>query len=96
MAEEKERKDVHAANDNGSKAGEAGAETQRRSDALVLTIARALGRQIAREEFARLKANAANDNRRSDHAAGADNRRSDDMAGEMPPRDKEAGEETVR
>ena len=85
MVEEEERKDAHAPNDNGSKAGEAGAETQRRSDALVLTIACALGRQIAREEFARLKANAANDNRRSD-----------DVAGEKPPRDKEAGEETSR
>ena len=85
MAEEKERKDVHAANDNGSKAGKCAAETQRRSDALVLIIARALGRQIAREEFARLKANAANDNRPSD-----------DVAADEPPRDKEAGEETIR
>ena len=85
MAEEKERKDGHAANDNGSRAGERDAETQRRSDALVLTIARALGRQIAREEFARLKANAANDNRPSEG-----------VAGEKPPRGKEAGEETIR
>ncbi len=85
MAEGKGRKDGHAANDNFSKAGECGAEMQRRIDALVLTIARALGRHIAREEFARLKANAANDNRRSD-----------DVAADEPPGDEEAGEETIR
>ena len=85
MVEEEERKDAHAANDNGSKAGERDGETQRRSDALVLTIARALGRQIAREEFARLKAMAANDNQPSEG-----------VTGDKPPGDKETGEETIR
>jgi hypothetical protein len=61
MAEKKKR--IHVANDNGVEAGEGDAESWRRLDAVVLAVARALGRQIAREEFARLKAQSANDNR---------------------------------
>jgi hypothetical protein len=45
-----------AANDNGN------GDARVRIDAAALTIARLIGRQIAREEFERL--NAANDNRR--------------------------------
>ena len=55
-----------AANDNpGSGAGACG-EPEARIDAAVLTLARLLGRRIAREEFDRLEA--ANDNAPSDEA----------------------------
>lgn len=52
MAEENEREAVHAANDNGSRTGEA-------LDPRILRIAEAIGRQLARE---RIKPTAANDN----------------------------------
>ena len=60
----RERAPVHgpAANDNpGSKAG-----AEARIDAAVMRLARLLGRQIAREQFAR--PDAANDNRPEDNA----------------------------
>jgi len=63
MAEDKEREHLPPANENGAGTGRDGVEMQRRVDALVLTIARALGRQMAREEFAKLRAGTANDNR---------------------------------
>ena len=63
MAEDKERERLCPANENGVETGRGSIETQRRDDALVLVIARALGRQMAREEFARLRCEAANDNR---------------------------------
>jgi len=63
MAEDKERERLRPANDNDMATGGNDVETQCRDDALVLTIARALGRQMAREEFARLRCGAANDNR---------------------------------
>ena len=66
VAEKKEWKGRPVANDNGVEAGESDAEKQRRFDALILTVARSLARQIAREEFARLKALSANGNRSSD------------------------------
>ena len=62
MAEEKERRDTLAANDNSVEAGEGDSGKWRKVDELILTVVRALGRQIAREEFARLKALSANDN----------------------------------
>ncbi len=64
MAEDEQRKRLRPASDNGVGSGRDGVETQRRDDALVLVIAQALGRQMAREEFARLRCRAANDNRR--------------------------------
>jgi hypothetical protein len=64
MAEDEKRKRLRPANDNGVGTGRDGVETQRRDDALILVIARALGRQMAREEFARLRAGTANDNGR--------------------------------
>ncbi|MGO9817297.1 MAG: hypothetical protein ACLPJJ_00610 [Acidocella sp.] len=64
MAEDEERKRLRPANENGVETSGDGVETQRRDDALVLVIARALGRQMAREEFAKLRYGAANDNRR--------------------------------
>lgn len=64
MAEDEDRKRRCSANDNGVETGRDDVEMQRREDALVLTIARALGRQMAREEFAWLRCGAANENRR--------------------------------
>lgn len=48
-------------NDNRGAGGEAASERQRRIDRAVLTIARLIGRRIAREEFEALRV--ANDNR---------------------------------
>jgi len=62
MAEDDKRKRLRPANDDGGTGGD-DVEMQRRDDALILTIARALGRQMAREEFARLRCGAVNDNR---------------------------------
>lgn len=64
MAEDEQCKRFCPANDNGVQTGRDDVEMQRRDGALVLTIANALGRQMAREEFARLRCGAANDNRR--------------------------------
>jgi len=64
MAEDEERKCLCPANDNGVGTGSGDIVMQRRDDALVLVIACALGRQMAREEFARLRCGAANDNPR--------------------------------
>ncbi len=64
----RERAPVHgpAANDNpGSKAGTGGGP-EARIDAAVMRLARLLGRQIAREQFARPEA--ANDNKPEDNA----------------------------
>ncbi len=62
--EEKHRGRERAANDNGPPDGDAGSESGNnaaaRLDAVVLTIARLIGRQIAREHFEALQA--ANDN----------------------------------
>ena len=63
-----------AANDNGS------AET--RVQSAVLTLARLLGRQIAREQFAEL--HAANDNRPTEETREPQTR----QMGWMPPRDE--------
>lgn len=52
---------ITPANDNRDAGGEAASERQRRIDRAVLTIARLIGRRIAREEFEALRA--ANDNR---------------------------------
>lgn len=52
---------ITPANDNRGAGGEAASERQRRIDRAVLTIARLIGRRIAREEFEAL--HAANDNR---------------------------------
>lgn len=52
---------ITLANDNQGAGGEAASERQRRIDRAVLTIARLIGRRIAREEFDALRA--ANDNR---------------------------------
>lgn len=52
---------IAPANDNRGAGGEAASERQRRIDRAVLTIARLIGRRIAREEFEALRA--ANDNR---------------------------------
>ncbi|MDE0056868.1 MAG: hypothetical protein OXP07_02000 [Defluviicoccus sp.] len=49
-----------AANDNPGSGAEAGGEPAARIDTAVMTLARLLGRQIAREEFRRLEA--VNDN----------------------------------
>lgn len=49
------------ANDNTSPQGEPDAETWRRIDHVALTLARIIGRRMAREDFERLTA--ANDNR---------------------------------
>lgn len=52
-------------NDNGQRAGTndyAGADVSHQFDAVVMSIARLIGRQIAREEFA--SPTAANDNRK--------------------------------
>ncbi|MPZ41650.1 MAG: hypothetical protein GEU95_27130 [Rhizobiales bacterium] len=52
---------ITPANDNRGAGGDAASERQRRIDRAVLTIARLIGRRIAREEFEALRA--ANDNR---------------------------------
>lgn len=49
------------ANDNSGPLGEPGAETWIRIDRAALTLARIIGRRMAREDFERL--HAANDNR---------------------------------
>lgn len=49
------------ANDNTGPHGEPDAETWRRIDSVALTLARIIGRRMAREDFERLTA--ANDNR---------------------------------
>jgi len=49
------------ANDNTGPDGEPDTETWRRIDAVALTLARIIGRRMAREDFERLQA--ANDNR---------------------------------
>ena len=49
------------ANDNTGPDGEPSAETWRKIDRAALTLARIIGRRMAREDFERL--NAANDNR---------------------------------
>jgi hypothetical protein len=61
MADDTEpgRDETIPANDNRGPDGEA----QAKIDAAVMTIARLIGRQIAREEFARRMAVADNDNR---------------------------------
>ncbi|MCR4268990.1 hypothetical protein [Nitratireductor sp. ZSWI3] len=52
------------ANDNTGPQGEPDAETWRRIDQVALTLARIIGRRMAREDFERLTA--ANDNRPSE------------------------------
>lgn len=52
------------ANDNQGSEGEPDQETRQQMDRVVLTIARLIGRRIAREQFAALSA--ANDNRPKD------------------------------
>ena len=55
-----ERGRIVPANDNEEADGEPSAETWRRIDKAAVTLARIIGRRMAREDFERL--NAANDN----------------------------------
>lgn len=55
---------LRPANDNTGPQGEPDAETWRRIDHVALTLARIIGRRMAREDFERLTA--ANDNRPSE------------------------------
>ncbi len=57
-----------AANDNPGSGAGAGGSAEVRIDTVVMTLARLLGRQIAREEFRRLEA--ANDNPPAKDAGG--------------------------
>ncbi len=55
---------IKPANDNTSQDGESSAETWAKIDRAALTLARIIGRRMAREDFERR--NAANDNNRPD------------------------------
>jgi len=61
MENDKEPGRIIPANDNDDASGEPSAETWLRIDRAALTLARIIGRRMAREDFERLTA--ANDNR---------------------------------
>lgn len=64
MVEDVQRKRLPPANENSVGTGRDDVEMQGWDDVLILTIARPLGRQMAPEEFAKLRFGAANDNLR--------------------------------